>query len=215
MDQMRGCRPESVDDAVSVAGRRRRCQDDCGAALVEAAIITPVFFLLALGLIEYGLVFRDYIAIGNATSSGTRSLAILGEDDETDYWVLQAIKKDMSAVPTNSIQKIAIFKATGATDTTSWSSCKTGGSITNVCNVYTPADWNKTPITTWFGCGPGRLDNAWCPTTRKVAITGTLGPPDFAGVYIRVQHNYVTKLFGNSVTLDNFVISRLEPKRVT
>lgn len=209
MDETRGRRAARAVGASGTSSRPRRCSDDGGAALVEAAIITPVFMLMALGLIEYGLVFRDYVALGNATSSATRTLSIWGNAWDADYQTLQAAKKDLAAVPTGSIQRIVVFKATSGTDTSSWAGCKTGASTTNVCNVYTPVDWNRTPVNTWFGCGVGSIDSAWCPTSRDVAVATS---PDYAGVYVRINHTYVTKLFGNSVTLDNFVISRLEPQ---
>lgn len=193
----------------SPAATRRRLTGDSGVALLEAALLTPVFMVLVIGMLEYGLVYRDYLSLNSATSSGARSLAIFGNDSMADYNLLQALKKDLSAIPESSITKIAVFKADSGTDTTTWASCKYGSSITNRCNVYIPADWNRNK-TLYFGCTPpGAIDKYWCPTSRKTAVAD---PPDYGGVYIRVVHPYISKLFGSSVTMESFVITRLEPQ---
>lgn len=189
-----------------------RCRGDDGVALLEAALITPIFLLMTLGSLDFGLVYRDYLALNSATSSAARSLAIFGNDAYTDYNVLQAIKKDLAAVPPGNIAKIVVFKADTRSDTSSWASCKTGGSVNGRCNVYTTASWSLNK-NLYFGCTPtGAVDNAWCPTGRKIAAAD---PPDYAGVYIRIVHPYITKFFGSSITLESFVITRLEPQKVT
>ena len=52
-------------------GRRER-----GQALVELAIILPVFMLILLGIVQIGSVFRDYIALTDATRVGARQAAV-------------------------------------------------------------------------------------------------------------------------------------------
>ena len=41
-------------------------------AAVEAAIITPIFLLLVIGIIEFGLAFKDQLAITSAVRAGAR-----------------------------------------------------------------------------------------------------------------------------------------------
>ena len=52
------------------AGRRLR--DDRGVALIEAALITPLFFLLTFSIVEFGAVFYAYLALENGVSLATR-----------------------------------------------------------------------------------------------------------------------------------------------
>lgn len=54
-------------------GYRRRC-DERGAALVELAIVLPVFLVLVFGMIDFGIAFSDYQNV----RSGTREAARLG-----------------------------------------------------------------------------------------------------------------------------------------
>ena len=44
----------------------RRLSGDSGAALVEAAFITPVFMYLVLAMLEMGIYFRTYLGASAA-----------------------------------------------------------------------------------------------------------------------------------------------------
>ncbi|MEZ5144364.1 MAG: TadE/TadG family type IV pilus assembly protein [Acidimicrobiales bacterium] len=203
-------KPERRRRTPAEPARQRRFAGDDGAALLEAALITPVFMVMVLGSLEYGLVYRDYLSLNSATARHP----IPGDLRSGLGYRLQGPagdQKDLGAVPVGNITKIAIFKADTRTDTTSWASCKVGGSVTNRCNVYVTSDWNRTQL--YFGCTPvAAIDKAWCPTTRKV---GSDGPARLRRRYIKVVHPYLTKLFGTSVTLESYVITRLEPKQLT
>lgn len=63
-----------------------------GQSLVEAAIVIPVILLLVFGIIDFGLLFNNYILITNASREGAR-LAALGS---TDAEVVAAVR-DMTA----------------------------------------------------------------------------------------------------------------------
>ena len=56
------------------ATRHRRREG--GQALVEIALILPIFLLLLLGIVQFGTVFRDYIALTDATRVGARQAAV-------------------------------------------------------------------------------------------------------------------------------------------
>ena len=80
-------------------------------------------------------------------------------------------------------------------------SCQTG-SVTGLCNYYTPAQLTlaKTNFGNCVNNGDATVDGAWCPLKRVNTLTGNGGTgPDFVGIYIRTVHPYVTKLFGNAL----------------
>jgi Flp pilus assembly protein TadG len=54
----------------------RRGRGQRGAAVVEFAIVGPVLFLLIFGLIDFGLVFNDYLAVRNGVQNGARLGAV-------------------------------------------------------------------------------------------------------------------------------------------
>ncbi|MCL5291695.1 MAG: pilus assembly protein [Actinobacteria bacterium] len=60
-----------------------RIRDEQGASSVEFAIIVPVLILILFGIFEFGLAYRDYLAITHAAREGAR-LAAVGEFREAD-----------------------------------------------------------------------------------------------------------------------------------
>jgi len=51
------------------AGRR-------GAALVEFAIVLPLLMVLLLGIMEFGMIMRDYIMLAHGAREGARAAAV-------------------------------------------------------------------------------------------------------------------------------------------
>jgi len=54
----------------------RRVRGERGAAVVEFAIIGPILFLLIFGLIDFGLIFNDFLAVRNGAQNGARLGAV-------------------------------------------------------------------------------------------------------------------------------------------
>ena len=191
--------------------RRHGAGSERGSALVEAAFITPLVFLVIFGILEFGWAFHDKLTVGNMSQSGARTASTQGNDTLADYQFVQAIDKAASALPRNQIQYIVLYKAASATDTVP-ASCSSGTSQTGVCNVYVPANFSAP--STQFGCGATALDRFWCPTARKVATTvATGGPPDYVGVYVKVRHDTVTRLFGTGWTFTEDTVAREEARK--
>ena len=74
---------------------RRRSRDERGAALVEMAIAAPLLILLVMGILEFGVVFRDRLTISNASQSAGRVAAALGNQDDADIAVLRAVEQSV------------------------------------------------------------------------------------------------------------------------
>ena len=55
---------------------RSRRNGESGQAFVEFALVLPILLLLLLGVIQFGNVFRDYIALTDATRVGARQAAV-------------------------------------------------------------------------------------------------------------------------------------------
>ena len=54
--------------------RRRNRQE--GQALVEFAILLPILLLLLLGILQFGVVFNNYIQVTSAAREGARKAAV-------------------------------------------------------------------------------------------------------------------------------------------
>lgn len=188
--------------------------------MVEAAIVTPVFFLLLFGVFEFGSAYKDKLTVTNATTSGARTASAAADDAYADYNTLLAIGKALAAAPKNSVQRIVIYKAAVAgeaptpTCQTGTAYAGTGTARTGACNVYTLASLSQPKAN--FGCQTGyNLDRYYCPTSRVVALSTTNGgPPDLIGVWISMKHDYYTKFIGTSVMLTDQTVIRIEPRRL-
>jgi hypothetical protein len=109
-----------------------RATGDRGAALVEFALISPVFLVIVFAIFEFGLVYRDSLTISDAVNDAARSGAIAGNDlgaldddpppaqgEETpriaeataDFVTIKKMRQALGALPVGSIDRIVIFHA--------------------------------------------------------------------------------------------------------
>jgi hypothetical protein len=56
--------------------RSRLRRDQEGASLVEAALVIPVLLLLLFGIIDWGNIFNDYLAVRQGARDGARQAAV-------------------------------------------------------------------------------------------------------------------------------------------
>ncbi|MGH9174036.1 MAG: TadE/TadG family type IV pilus assembly protein [Vicinamibacterales bacterium] len=93
---------------------RHHCSRRRGAALVEAAIVLPIFFMVVLGIIEFGRAMMVSQLITNAAREGAR-LAIV--DGQTNTSVEQSIDSFMlesaNVAATDVTVTITITEAAG------------------------------------------------------------------------------------------------------
>ena len=210
------------------AYERRRLGGEDGVAIVEAAMISPILFLLLFGILEFSNLYFARETLANGSTAIARIAAIKGADFDADYAIVQAAKNSMGAIPSSKINRLVVWNASPRSGCSgsycqgaaSVAPCKTGTSSSSLqCNVYTPGThWSSSLTAADFDCAPNpapNYANAWCPTSRKTALTGSNGPPDYLGIYIEYQHDWVTGLFGNSITMGETKITKLEPTRVT
>ncbi len=120
-----------MSTAKPAPGRTRRADGDQGAALVEFSFIAPLFLLLLLGILEFGLVFRDDITITDSVNDAARSGAIAGpnwgalDDDPppvsgsptvladatADFVTVKRLRQGLGRIPVDWVKRIVIFKA--------------------------------------------------------------------------------------------------------
>lgn len=54
----------------------RNWKDDSGAAALEFALIVPILLTLVFGMIEFGFVFQDQLALTHAAREGARLASV-------------------------------------------------------------------------------------------------------------------------------------------
>jgi Flp pilus assembly protein TadG len=60
---------------------RSRLRSEDGQAFVEFAIVLPILVLLVFGITQFGLAFRNYLAITDAARVGARAAAVKRAND--------------------------------------------------------------------------------------------------------------------------------------
>jgi hypothetical protein len=191
--------------------RRGRFAAERGATLIEFTIVLPVFLLLVFAILEFGLGFNSLLSAYNTSRSSARVASAMGNEPESDFATVGAAVKAANAAVTGDLVRIVVFRATGP-DTAVPAACTTAAvGVAGTCNVYLPASFSAPEAA--YGCGVGELDAFWCPSNRKVALTGADGPPDYIGVYVEVRHRMLTGMFGGERVIADQTVMRVEPRR--
>lgn len=168
--------------------------EDRGAALVEAAIVLPIFFLLVFGLLEFGFGFKDWLSINHAAREGARVAVAAADDVRADQLALEAFVDGLTGDMLGSVQFVEIGNADGT-----------------AANTYTPVPgdacgWTPCPnidINSTF-----ESDVPWPPSARDVVL------PDVDRVKLTVKftHEYLTGFVGDSVDWNASKVMRIEPQ---
>jgi hypothetical protein len=104
-------------------------------------------------------------------------------------------------VPSNEPVEMFVYKANaggypGATGNTSFASCATD------CIKY---NWDQSTKSFDWATPSG---GGWPAASQNACNTGNW---DAVGVYIKLNHKFLTKLFGTTITLTDHAVFRLEP----
>ncbi len=90
-----------------IKGRNRKNK---GQSLVETALLLPVILLLLTGIIDFGLLFNNYLVVSNASREGGRAAAI----GSTDAQVRAVVNNDTASLdPANLTVTITPSESTG------------------------------------------------------------------------------------------------------
>lgn len=207
--------------------RRRRARRERGTVLVESAIVAPVFFVLTFGILEMGLLYRDYLTATSAVADAARIGAIVGPDIlnapsgdpvTADHEIVKALREGLASLDAKNVKRIVVFKSNGLGSSSPVdrvpNSCKAGVALPGRCNVYDPntAFFNVSiGNTDYFSCSanPGGPACPWDPTTRDD------GPDpadiEYVGVYIEIDREALTGFFQERYNIRDARVVRLEP----
>lgn len=201
----------------SIGSGSVRRRGDGGLAIVEMAIVVPLLALLAAGIIEFGMAWRDDLTISSATRSAARVASNLGDNDLADYEALLALEAALATLDDATIEGVLIYDGS-ATDGKPAAACFDGGgdpqaSAAGNCNFYTAAmlaALNPSNFSSGGTCGA--WDWYYCPATERSTDQATLSD---VGVWIRVKRDWFTDMFpGDGLTMKDQTVMRVEPQAV-
>jgi hypothetical protein len=195
-----------------------------GTALVETAIVVPLFCLLLFGSAECGYLFEDTFAVQNMVRGAARTAGAMGTQQAVDHYVLESINDAASGIRGSQIKWISVYSYDSTTATGIPTGCgadfagpvNTTASPQGVpgkCNVYGPSDIpgyaGPGLAVTDFGAPncTSKADADFCPTVRA----NTFPNPGVIGIYIRLDHNSITHLIFNNQRIERHVTFQLDP----
>jgi hypothetical protein len=183
-----------------------RAQGDQGAAMVEAAMIGPLFIFLLFGIVEYARAFFAYQSAVSAVQSASRGVQIANSNSLADFTVLTSLIEGGRGLDLKAVRYVVVWHAVRDTSdiTTEAPQCAAGTpqghtltaaekpapsaglplSTQGYCNVYDQARLqaivaNKTSQQQQFGCKVTPVlspDRYWCPVDRNTN-SSPIGPP--------------------------------------
>jgi Flp pilus assembly protein TadG len=104
--------------------RIRKSQD--GQALVEMAIVTPLLLLLILGIVQFGILFNNYITLTDAVRAGARQAAVSRQAPDPVAVTTDRVRRSAAGLDGNKLT-ITVTPYDPLTDTNTWAS---GGDVT-------------------------------------------------------------------------------------
>lgn len=165
------------------SGRRHR---ERGGSAVEAAIVTPVVVAMLFGIIEFGMLFKDYLGVQSAIRAGVRTASA---EPRNALYAADAVAKMQEAgtvINPADVQELWVYKANPDNDYpfgfTNYSNCTT-------CVKFTWDSGTQEFI--------GSTTPTWAASDQNACTTSAGGPPDRVGVYLKIKHNAITGIIGN------------------
>jgi hypothetical protein len=169
-----------------------------GAALVEFALILPILVLLTFGIVEFSSAYHDSSLTADAARAGGRVGSAQATSPGYATSVVDAVNAALSTMPKDAPKELWIYKANSKGFPGSGTDFSTCGSN---CIKYT---WD--PSSHGFDAASPH-GGGWPASTHQVCHE----PFDEIGVYVKVDHSFVTKMFGAGITLTDHSVFRFEP----
>jgi hypothetical protein len=175
--------------------RRRlgRGGSERGAVMVEFALALPILLMITFGIIEFSSAYHDKSTVTSATRAGGRVGSAQATNPDFGKNTADAVSSALKSLPSDAPQELWIYKAPN--DGNPPSTCASN------CIKYRWSQSQRAFDTSAPGGG------GWSASSHQVCHE----PFDQIGVYVKIDHSYVTKLFGSKVTLTDHAVFRFEP----
>lgn len=105
-------RCERIRSVAQRAGTLNARPRSAGQALVEFALVIPLFILLLLAIIEFALVLHAVLMLNFATREGSLIAAEAGNANDADCLILQAIERSVGPpASARQVQQVRVYRA--------------------------------------------------------------------------------------------------------
>jgi Flp pilus assembly protein TadG len=171
-----------------------------GQAMVEFAMMLPLLVVLAVGILEFGMLFKDHVGIHYAAREGARAGAAASRNPNADCTILRAVSTTMQTMPYDDLQRVRIFRA--ADDGT----CADSPCLED---VYYRAGSSSTCLEGWV------VDRANWPPDGDPGRRNDPLPTDAIGVTVQFNHtfflNFVPGTEVTTIAIEDTAYNQIEP----
>ncbi len=178
--------------------------EEKGATMVEFALVFTLLMMVAIGLFEYGMAFRDWLWVTIATREGARVSASAAYFGDADCVVLESVTGALQSLDSGNVTQVQLYKSS------SWGAYP--GANASTTNRYRPATASDT--TSLVVCGSStwvelHTGGAWDPGDR----VNTSGVADWSGERVQFDHNWMTNFlwWNGSASFSEDAVFRMEP----
>jgi hypothetical protein len=84
-----------------------------GQAMVEFTLHLPQLLVISIGILEFGMLFKDHMGVHYATREGARIGVAASRLPEADCLILNAISTTLQTMPFDGLQLVRIYRANG------------------------------------------------------------------------------------------------------
>jgi len=172
-----------------------------GTTLVEFSFIFMMMMVLAIGSFEWGMGFRDRLAVSQAVREGARVGAAIGDDSQADCLILEASAGALSSIGGKEVKEVWIYK-----------SSKTGV-VSIERQRYRPKVGGDNPALLACGAGWYKIQQDWVPENRDVKGENR----DWIGVRVVLDHQWKTNFlwWNGTVEWQESVVFHFEPQVIS
>lgn len=172
-----------------------------GATLVEFSFIFMMMMMLAIGSFEWGMGFRDRLAVSSAVREGARVGAAIGDDSQADCLILEAGAGSLSSIGGKDVKEIWIYQSDIA------------GTVGANKQRYRPKVTGDDPALLACGDGWYRIEANWVPADRDNRGSNR----DWIGVRVVLDHEWKTDFlwWQGSTEWQESSVFHFEPKIIS
>jgi Flp pilus assembly pilin Flp len=199
---------------------KRSRHRESGASAVEFALILPFLVGILVGLMEFSLLLKNVALAGSAVNGASRIASVESRKGQYHQHALDAV---VALLKRNSLvaDKIVVFKADKATGLPR-NGAVAGTDLPVALSV--PGDFSSciAECFVWTKDVSGylpKLDITDPLDTTKIvqwpwwtqSACGDTDNTDYLGVWVELQHRFVTPMFGQARRVRKTAVYRLEP----
>jgi Flp pilus assembly protein TadG len=77
---------------MNMNAKRNRIRDEQGQTMAEFAIVLPILIVLLFGIVQFGILFNNYVTLTDAVRAGARAAAVSRQNGDPSGTATAAVR---------------------------------------------------------------------------------------------------------------------------